>query len=232
MIPLLTVALVATLAGCQGDAAKADPVTLTAFLRNGATVEQRNAVDGRIRSFPSVQNITHTTKEQAYTQFKQLYKNSPDLVAQTRPDALPESFSATLTNGALAEAAAAVMRSLPGVDDTNLAPGPGSEKAQYTGVVIYLKDEATKGERNEIEARIRTIPGIRQSKFESKEKAYARFRDVFSKQPGLAKAVDRKYAAASFRIKIAAGKNNGAGIDSLRRLSGVATMRMLPDSAL
>lgn len=232
LIPLLAVLLAATLTGCGDEVAKADPVTLTAFLNSAVTAGQRNAVERRMQAVPTARDVTRTSKEQAYARFKELYKNSPDLVAQTKPDALPESFSATVANGAYAEAAAAAIRALPGVDDMNLAPGPGSEKAKYTGIVVYLKDDVTKGERDQIRTKIRAVPGIMESKYESKNEAYDRFQDVFRKQPDLAAAVDRGHVSASFRVKLVANRYSSAGVDSLRTLSGVTTLRMLPDTAL
>ena len=74
-------------------------VQVSIFLTNEITPEQRDAIDGALKQDPLVkQPVIHETKEQAYEKFKQDFKDAPDLVAATKPDALPESFRVKLKN--------------------------------------------------------------------------------------------------------------------------------------
>lgn len=72
-------------------------VEVTVFLKTtGVTQPQKDALSAAIGSDDLVQQVTFETKEQAYERFKQLYASAPDLVNQTNPDSLPESFRVKL----------------------------------------------------------------------------------------------------------------------------------------
>jgi len=72
-------------------------VDVTVFLKTtGTTQEQKDALQSSLSSDELVQTVTFETKEQAYERFKEIYASAPDLVSQTRPDSLPESFRVKL----------------------------------------------------------------------------------------------------------------------------------------
>lgn len=74
-----------------------DKVQVSIFLTDDITNDQRNALGAQLASDPLVkQPVIHETKDQAYTKFKQMFKDAPDLVAATKPDALPESYRVQL----------------------------------------------------------------------------------------------------------------------------------------
>jgi cell division transport system permease protein len=45
-----------------------------------------------------VENVTYVSRADAYKQFQEQFKDAPDLVKATKPDALPESFRVKLHN--------------------------------------------------------------------------------------------------------------------------------------
>jgi cell division transport system permease protein len=73
-------------------------VEVSIFLTNDVSAEQRDGLQNDLKSDPLVQSVTHESKEQAYTNFRQLYREAPDLVESVKPDTLPESFRVKLKN--------------------------------------------------------------------------------------------------------------------------------------
>jgi cell division transport system permease protein len=73
-------------------------VEVSIFLKADITADQRSALDGELRADPLVDNVEYESKEQAYENFTQLYRDSPDLVESVKPDTLPESFRVKLKN--------------------------------------------------------------------------------------------------------------------------------------
>jgi cell division transport system permease protein len=73
-------------------------VEVSIFLEAGITDEQRSTLDSELRADPLVENVEYESKQQAYDNFTQLYKDSPDLVESVGPDTLPESFRVKLKN--------------------------------------------------------------------------------------------------------------------------------------
>jgi cell division transport system permease protein len=74
-------------------------VEVTVFLKaQGTTQPQKDALQQDINADPLVEKVIFESKEQAYQRFKEIYASAPELVAQTRPDALPESFRVKLKN--------------------------------------------------------------------------------------------------------------------------------------
>jgi cell division transport system permease protein len=71
-------------------------VEVTIFLTEDVTEQQRSDLSGKLKSDGLVQSVEHESKEQAYQRFKQLFKDTPDLVDNVKPDALPESFRVKL----------------------------------------------------------------------------------------------------------------------------------------
>ncbi len=76
-----------------------DKVQVTIFLKDDITDEQRNALGQALANDPLVkQPVIHETKVQAWLKFQTMFKDAPDLVAATKPDALPESYRVQLKN--------------------------------------------------------------------------------------------------------------------------------------
>jgi cell division transport system permease protein len=74
-----------------------DKVQVSIFLKDDITNDQRNALGAQLAADPLVkQPVIHETKDQAYKKFQQMFKDAPDLVAATKPDALPESYRVQL----------------------------------------------------------------------------------------------------------------------------------------
>jgi cell division protein FtsX len=69
---------------------------LAVFLNDDVTDRQRADLDELLRSDPRVERLRYESRESAYEQFKEMYRDSPDLVAAVQPGNLPESFRVRL----------------------------------------------------------------------------------------------------------------------------------------
>jgi cell division transport system permease protein len=75
-----------------------DKVQVSIFLTDDVTDEQRSAIRTELESSPEVKGFLYESKEEAYQRFEQQFRQQPELVANTPPDALPESFRVELKN--------------------------------------------------------------------------------------------------------------------------------------
>src|SRR5215475_6439798 len=92
-------------------------VEVTVFLKTtGVTQPQKDALSAAIGSDPLVQSVTFETKQQAYDRFKQIYASAPDLVNQTQPDSLPESYRVKLKDPGQFDQFQAKYATMDGVD--------------------------------------------------------------------------------------------------------------------
>ncbi len=75
-----------------------DKVQVSIFLTDDVTDEQRAAIETELESSPEVKNFLYESKEEAYERFQKQFSQQPELVENTPPDALPESFRVELVN--------------------------------------------------------------------------------------------------------------------------------------
>jgi cell division transport system permease protein len=75
-----------------------DKVQVSIFLADGVSDEQRSAIETQLAGSPEVAGYLYESKEEAYERFRQQFSQQPELVENTPPDALPESFRVELVN--------------------------------------------------------------------------------------------------------------------------------------
>ena len=94
-------------------------VEVSIFLKADITDEQRSALDGELRADPLVAEggVTYESREEAYENFRQLYRDSPDLVESVKPDTLPESFRVKLKDPQKFKEISERYKDKAGVDD-------------------------------------------------------------------------------------------------------------------
>jgi cell division transport system permease protein len=80
------------------------------------TQDQRDQISKDLASTPQVEKVYYESQAQAYQRFKEQFKDSPDLVANVSPDALPESFRVKLRDPSQFEVVASAFQDRPGVD--------------------------------------------------------------------------------------------------------------------
>ena len=75
-----------------------DKVQVSIFLSDGATDQQRTAIQTKLKGSPEVKSFIYESKAEAYQRFKEQFSQQPELVQNTPQDALPESFRVELVN--------------------------------------------------------------------------------------------------------------------------------------
>ncbi|TFV52871.1 permease-like cell division protein FtsX [Blastococcus sp. TF02A-35] len=75
-----------------------DKVQVSIFLADDVTDEQRQAIQTELESSDEVKSFIYESRDEAYERFQQQFAQQPELVENTPPDALPESFRVELVN--------------------------------------------------------------------------------------------------------------------------------------
>jgi cell division transport system permease protein len=75
-----------------------DQIQVSIFLKKDVNDAQRGALDSALRQDPLVASYFHESKEDAYENFKVMFRDAPDLVNSVKPDTLPEAFRVKLKN--------------------------------------------------------------------------------------------------------------------------------------
>jgi cell division protein FtsX len=232
LLSIVAVVLAAGVVGCSAGAPKEkEPSRLSVFLADDVTDGQRDAIQQKLTAMASIRDVTLETKQQAWEEFQQQFKDSPDLLAQTRPDSLPATFRATVTDSALAEAVKAVIGPTAGVEDVAVNLG-GTKVPKTEGLVVQVSGDATDGQRAGIERAIQAVPGARPARFETSAAAYARLKAACHDQPGLAGALDPGAVSASYRFVIPVSSVGSLPQLSLGKVDGVLDVLTVPASTL
>jgi cell division transport system permease protein len=91
-------------------------VEVSVFLADDVTPEQRAAIGTSLEENELVKEVIYESKEEAYSRFQEQFKDSPDLVDNVRPQALPESYRVKLDDPEQFVVVASAVEGMPGVD--------------------------------------------------------------------------------------------------------------------
>ncbi|MFY1636144.1 permease-like cell division protein FtsX [Solwaraspora sp. WMMB335] len=75
-----------------------DQIEVSIFLVSDVSEEQRTSLQSSLDADPLIATVTYESKEEAYSRFRTLYEDAPDLVNSVKPEQLPESFRIKLVN--------------------------------------------------------------------------------------------------------------------------------------
>ncbi len=92
-------------------------VEVSAYLSDDITEGEQQALQTEITELPQVQEVTYVSKGEAFEEFKEIFRNQPELVQPIDEDALPASLRVKLNDAEDTETVAALIRGRPGVDD-------------------------------------------------------------------------------------------------------------------
>jgi cell division transport system permease protein len=92
-------------------------VEISAFLEDNITPGELQAIQGDLASMPEVEDLTYISKDEAYEEFKELYKDQPELYETIPHDALPASVRVKLTDAKFTEDVADRITGAPGIDE-------------------------------------------------------------------------------------------------------------------
>jgi cell division transport system permease protein len=116
----LTMLGASTLMYMQVDAMKTfyyGEIEVSIFMREDVTPAQRTSLDAALQSNPLVLEKTYESREQAFEKFKELWRDSPDLVKAVQPGQLPESFRVKLKDPEQYKAFADQIKDQQGIQD-------------------------------------------------------------------------------------------------------------------
>ena len=92
-------------------------VEISAFLRDDIATGELQALQADLSNMPEVEEITYISKAQAFEEFKELYKDQPELWETIPNDSLPASVRVKLTDAKWTEEVAARIDGAPGIDE-------------------------------------------------------------------------------------------------------------------
>jgi cell division transport system permease protein len=90
-------------------------VEVSIFLKDDVTQAQRDQLRSELDAMPDVERVYFESKEDAYKRFKEQFKDTPDIVANTTPDVLPESFRVKLRDPEKFDVVSSAFADRPGV---------------------------------------------------------------------------------------------------------------------
>jgi cell division transport system permease protein len=99
-----------------------DGARLEVFMTVDASQQQVDAVQAAIKSSPDVKSVKYISKRDAYSDFKRIFNDQPELVNSINQDSLPVSFRVTPRKAELTNALGTRFEQLDGVDET-VTPG-------------------------------------------------------------------------------------------------------------
>lgn len=89
---------------------------VTIFVKDNITPDQKSKLQTQLDGDGLVESQTFESKQTAYTRFKEQFKDSPELVNNVSPSALPASFRVKLKDPTQFQAAAGNYQKMAGVD--------------------------------------------------------------------------------------------------------------------
>jgi cell division transport system permease protein len=92
-------------------------IEVSVFLTKDVTPDQRDEINKTLHQLPEVKHVYYESQAQAYVRFKQQFKDVPNLVKNTDPSALPESFRVKLKDPRKFAIVASAVAGQPGVDE-------------------------------------------------------------------------------------------------------------------
>ncbi|MET8045939.1 permease-like cell division protein FtsX [Micromonospora sp. NPDC005215] len=229
--PFLALAALLTLSACTSKPEETADVALTVFLDNEVTVAQKGTVEQRLRSMPSVTEVSFETREQAYERQKADLKDQPDLLASLKPEHLPELFHATVTDASIAEAVELVLAEVDGVEDVVLRIADVDPLPSRIGVIVRLESSATGEQRAAVEKAVRALPTAKSIKFEDRDAAYERLRKRCQGKGDLATQLQPQMTHESWRFEMPLTRE-GSGVSELMKLDGVDGTPLAPVAML
>lgn len=101
------------------------------------------------------------------------------------------------------------------------ASAGGRSPADRVTLTVLLRDEATAAEREAIEKIVRDLPDATKIRFESREAAYQRFKEMFKDQPDLVTTTNPEHLPESFMASLPARRRAEAAAVAMRSVPGV-----------
>jgi cell division transport system permease protein len=92
-------------------------VEVSIYLNDNINAEQTSSIESDLRTTPLVQDVLYESKEQAYDNALEIFRNDPDLLKALKPDSLPASFRVKLNDPEQYEVVASQFEDYPGINE-------------------------------------------------------------------------------------------------------------------
>jgi cell division transport system permease protein len=96
-----------------------DRVEVSVFLDDEITPEQQSDISKQLNDLPVVRKVSYVTKEEAYEEFKDLYRDQPVLYENIGPDVLPASFRVEMKDPKRVDVVKSKLEGNPAVEEVN-----------------------------------------------------------------------------------------------------------------
>jgi cell division transport system permease protein len=113
-------------------------VEFEVFMKPDATKQQIDAVRRDLDQDRQVSSARYLSKEEAYEEFKRIFRDKPDLVTTVEPSALPASFRVAPRQVKLTRELANKYETRPGVDSAETADEAIKQLLDITSFLRYL----------------------------------------------------------------------------------------------
>jgi cell division protein FtsX len=214
---------------------------LQIFMTVKATQEQITNVRKILRNErTTVHEFAYLDKQDAYKEFKRLFRNDPDLVKNVDRSVLPVSFKVNLKTPVERNGREVLSRveHLAGVDvvkssvpalKSQLAAeqeaidvkcGNDPNRGLEVPLEVFLNVSATPDDERRVQDALQALPGITGIRFISHDEALVIYRCELAGDPNVAKT-QASDLPASFRITVAPGTNTSALLRTIKVIPGV-----------
>jgi cell division transport system permease protein len=92
-------------------------VEISAYFRENASAGEIEQLTRDLSDMPTVKAVTFISKEEAFEEYKEIYKDQPEFYENIPPDSLPQSLRISLTDADFTEEVASSIRGAPGLDE-------------------------------------------------------------------------------------------------------------------
>jgi cell division transport system permease protein len=92
-------------------------VEISAYFREDASSGEIEQLTRDLSDMPTVKDVTFISKEEAFEEYKEIYKDQPEFWQNIPPDSLPQSLRISLTDADFTEEVASSIRGAPGLDE-------------------------------------------------------------------------------------------------------------------
>jgi cell division transport system permease protein len=92
-------------------------VEISAYFREDASSGEIEQLTRDLSDMPTVKDVTFISKEEAFEEYKEIYKDQPQFWQNIPPDSLPQSLRISLTDADFTEEVASSIRGAPGLDE-------------------------------------------------------------------------------------------------------------------
>ncbi|MEV4575018.1 permease-like cell division protein FtsX [Nonomuraea jabiensis] len=217
--------------------------------KGAVSEEETQEIVAKVRQVPGLKEMSYADKSAVYADFRRDFAHNEPLLAAVGVDDIPDSLRLTLAKGTDPRSVQEALRGLPGildvrevipVDATPLSkwdvsvflcspasamPPCGAErKPDGKGSFTVTKEGkgVTPGQMEAIRKLIASMPGVKESVFESQEEAYENARRLYKDNKRLLDATRVTDMPQSFRIVLLPDADWSKMVARLRREPGVS----------